>query len=259
VTRRLLLAIIGLTLLLGLLIRASSGAMPNPFLDYENLGLWVGAALTIFALSFLYGDNPFFRFTEHVFVGVTAAYWMVQGFWGTIVPKLLANVAPELPAALFGMDFALDVPLARRLFYGVPLLLGVLLLARLHPRARGAGAWTLAFVVGTTAGLRLVAFLDAGFMTQIRNCIVPLVSVGESGFDLAHTFNAVLLTGGVVCCLLYFYFSRRETGGVALAGKAGLGILMITFGASFGFSVMGRVAVLVGRMEFLLRDWLGII
>jgi hypothetical protein len=258
-TRKLVLALICLVLLLGLLIRASSGAMPNPFLDYQNLGLWVGAALTLFALSFLYGDNPFFRFTEHVFVGVASAYWMVQGFWGTIVPKLLANLAPEITDSLFGMDFPLGVPWTRRLFYALPLLMSGMLLTRLHPRARRAGTWTLAFLVGTTAGLRLIAFLDAGFMTQIQNSVISLVAVSRSGFDLGRTLNAILLTGGVICCLLYFFFSRRETGPVAIAGRFGLAILMVTFGASFGFSVMGRVAVLVGRMEFLLRDWLGII
>jgi hypothetical protein len=34
---------------------------------------------------------------------------------------------------------------------------------------------------------------------------------------------------------------------------------MITFGASFGYTVMGRISLLVGRITFLLDDWLGII
>jgi hypothetical protein len=258
-TRRLTLAIIGLTLLLLLLVRASGGAMDNPFLDYQNLGLWVGAAITLFALSFVYGDNVFYRFTENVFVGVTAAYWMVLGFWNTIVPKLLANVAPEIPVYLFGMDFPLDVSAFRRIFYFIPLLLGILLLFRLHPRGRRYSAWSLAFIVGATAGLRLIGFLDAGFLAQIRNSIVPLVESNGSGFHLGRTLNAVLMTGGMICCLCYFYFSRSEVGVMGRAGKVGLWILMVTFGASFGFTVMGRIALLVGRVEFLLRDWLKLI
>jgi hypothetical protein len=260
VTRKLPLAIVSLSLLLILLVRASNGAMCNPFLDYQSLGTWVAAAFSLFALSFLYGDNPFYRFTEHVFVGVAAAYWMVMGFWKTIVPKLLAVVAPEIPVRLFHMDFPLQVDLERRLFYAVPLLLGILLLARLHPDGRHFGAWTLAFVAGTTAGLRLVGYLDAGFMAQIANSIVPLVAHadGDGGsIDVAATLNAILLVGGVVCCLVYFHFSRQ---GRVLEGTARLGlwILMVTFGASFGFTVMGRIALLVGRMEFLLHDWLGL-
>ena len=34
---------------------------------------------------------------------------------------------------------------------------------------------------------------------------------------------------------------------------------MITFGAAFGFTVMGRIALLAARMEFLFDDWLWLI
>jgi hypothetical protein len=33
---------------------------------------------------------------------------------------------------------------------------------------------------------------------------------------------------------------------------------MITFGAAFGFTVMGRITLLVGRFDFLFNDWLGL-
>ena len=41
----------------------------------------VAAAMTLGIFSFLAGDNPFYKFTENLFVGVSAAYWMVTGFW----------------------------------------------------------------------------------------------------------------------------------------------------------------------------------
>ncbi len=34
---------------------------------------------------------------------------------------------------------------------------------------------------------------------------------------------------------------------------------MITFGAAFGYTVMGRIALLAIRLEFLLDDWLWLI
>jgi hypothetical protein len=42
---------------------------------------------------------------------------------------------------------------------------------------------------------------------------------------------------------------------------ANLGIifLMLGFGASFGYTVMSRISLLIGRMQFLLGDWLGVI
>jgi hypothetical protein len=34
---------------------------------------------------------------------------------------------------------------------------------------------------------------------------------------------------------------------------------MITFGAAFGYTVMGRMSLLIGRLDFLLADWLHLI
>jgi hypothetical protein len=34
---------------------------------------------------------------------------------------------------------------------------------------------------------------------------------------------------------------------------------MVTFGASFGYTVMARISLLTGRVQYLLRDWLGLI
>ena len=39
----------------------------------------------------------------------------------------------------------------------------------------------------------------------------------------------------------------------------GLYVLMVAFGASFAYAVMGRVTMLVGRLRFLLDDWLGVL
>jgi hypothetical protein len=46
-----------------------------------------------------------------------------------------------------------------------------------------------------------------------------------------------------------------------IGGPARLGIwfLMVTFGAAFGYTVMGRIALLAIRLEFLADDWLWLI
>ena len=62
-----------------LLFRAGSGAMSAPW-TINGFWIWVGALMTLGIFSFLLGDNPYYKFTEHVFVGVSAAYWMVEGF-----------------------------------------------------------------------------------------------------------------------------------------------------------------------------------
>ena len=54
----------------------------------HDLSVWVGAFLTLCIFSFLYKDNPFYRFAEHLFVGVSAGYFIILNFWTVIVPNL---------------------------------------------------------------------------------------------------------------------------------------------------------------------------
>ncbi|MEE9558849.1 MAG: hypothetical protein V3V94_05115, partial [Candidatus Brocadiales bacterium] len=63
----------------------------------------------------------------------------------------------------------------------------------------------------------------------------------------------------VVTVLLYFLFSVEHKGPVGVASKIGIYFLMVSFGASFGYTVMGRMSLLIGRMIFLLKDWLGVL
>ena len=48
----------------------------------------LGALLTLAVYSFLYKDNPFYKFAEHLFVGVSAGYYLVLSFWTVLVANL---------------------------------------------------------------------------------------------------------------------------------------------------------------------------
>ncbi len=64
---------------------------------------------------------------------------------------------------------------------------------------------------------------------------------------------------GVLACLVYFFFSIEHKGAVGHTARVGIWFLMITFGAAFGYTVMGRIALLAIRLEFLFDDWLWLI
>jgi hypothetical protein len=68
-------------------------------------------------------------------------------------------------------------------------------------------------------------------------------------------FSNVLLIAGVLTTLVYFFFSLEHKGAVGVVSKIGIYFLMISFGASYGFTVMARISLLIGRLEFLFRDW----
>lgn len=223
----------------------------------RTVGTWVAALLTLSIFSFLYRDNPFYKTAESVFVGVSAAYWMVVGFWDVLVPNLFHKIWPaEIQAwALPGLSPD------RETFWWVnliPFLLGAMLLWRLAPRGGWIAVWPMAFIIGTFAGLRLVGYFQADFLGQIRNSIVPIVVLNPPQAVERSLQNVVLLVG-VLLGLVYFFFSLEHKGTIGRLSKAGIWVLMITFGAGFGYTVMGRIALLAIRLEFLFDDWLWLI
>ncbi|HDH96217.1 MAG TPA: hypothetical protein ENF73_00640 [Proteobacteria bacterium] len=220
----------------------------------KALGTWYAAFLTLAIISFLYDDNPFYRFAEALFIGVSAAYWMVIGVWTVLVPNLFGRLTPWLVKGLIeGLEGQ-----SPRWAYIIPLVLGILLLMRLSRKYGWISRWSLAFIVGTTAGLNFVQYFISDFMEQVRGSMVPLIVFEGGSFSLWGTFSNIVLFLGVLCGLIYFFFSVEHKGVFGVASRIGIWILMISFGASFGFTVMGRIALLVGRMEFLLYDWLGL-
>lgn len=215
----------------------------------------VGAFLTLFIFSFLYKDNPYYKFAEHLFVGVSAAYWMCMGFWGTMVPNLFGRLYPPMVGPV--IPALKDNPPDPWML--IPLVLGVMLLLRLSSKAGWISRWALAFIVGTTAGLNLIRYLRSDFIQQINSTSFSLYVSGPDGFDLGATFSAIVIFVGVMCGLIYFFFSKEHKGAFGTGARTGIIVLMITFGASFGYTVMARISLLVGRMQFLFGDWLGMI
>ena len=53
----------------------------------EVVGVWIGALLTLGIFSFLYKDNPFYKFSEALFVGISAGYWFVLLTFNTFYPS----------------------------------------------------------------------------------------------------------------------------------------------------------------------------
>ncbi|RKX29835.1 MAG: hypothetical protein DRP47_00730 [Candidatus Zixiibacteriota bacterium] len=231
----------------------------------------ISAFLTLAIFSFLYKDNPFYKFAEHLFVGVSAAFWMCQGFWSTLV----GNLFPRLSEGLSNFFMVPYQYSPYNITYWIPVILGLLLLMRLSSKAGWLSRWPLAFIVGTTAGLNFIRYLRSDFVVQVSSTFVPLLgneshpwtgigdffshlSLSASGQFMMILANWIIFLG-VICGLIYFFFSKEHKGVFGFASRIGIWVLMITFGASFGYTVMGRISLLVGRLTFLFRDWLEII
>ena len=202
----------------------------------EIFQIWIMAFFTLALFSFLYKDNPVYRLAEHIFAGLTAGY-QVGLIWDTIILQKLWD-----PMVQNGQWW---------LF--IPGVLGFLMFARLFPKISWLSRVSLAFVMGTTAGVFLVTQLHGLVLPQMQSTMMALG--GEDGF--ASAVLAVVVVVGVVSTLMYFYFSKEHTGALGVTARVGIWFIMISFGAHFGYTVMGRVSLLIGRVQFLIDDWIG--
>jgi len=196
---------------------------------------------------------------------------MCQGFWSTLVKNLIPRISEGM-SQYFMEPYQ---PGTFNFLYWIPVLLGLLLLMRLSSKGGWLSRWPLAFIVGTTAGLNFVRYLRSDFIVQVSSTFVPLLSteahpwpgIGAflSGLNLSASGHLVALAAnwviffGVICGITYFFFSKEHKGAFGVASRIGIWILMITFGASFGYTVMGRISLLVGRLTFLFDNWLGLL
>ncbi|MBN1212657.1 MAG: hypothetical protein JXA92_08780 [candidate division Zixibacteria bacterium] len=209
----------------------------------EHFALWLAAFLTLGIISFLYKDNAWYKLTEAIFVGLSAGYWFVTLFWDNFYGKFWIGKGEH--AYLY-----------------VGAFLGLLMLLRLIPKIGWISRWPLSFIVGATSGLWLINYFSSNIMKQVQATIFPLFSSQYgAGFDAgaATVIGNLVIFLGTFTGLVYFFFSKEHKGAFGYTAKVGIWVIMITFGASFGYTVMSRMSLFIGRIDFLLSDWLGMI
>ncbi len=223
----------------------------------HDLSVWLAAGLTLCIFSFLFKDNPFYRFAEHLFVGVSAGYYIILNYWTVIVPNLWEPLKHSFVNAA-GPPGVLSLFLPRlgdyRIFLAVPGILGLLLFTRFFGKIGWLSRWALAVIIGVYAGIRTTGSAQADFVAQVQGSLQPLWVAGDPGASL----NAVIFAVGLATSLLFFFYSREHKGGLGVASKLGVFFLMVSFGAGYGYTVMSRISLLIGRFQFLLEDWLGL-
>ncbi|BCA54036.1 conserved membrane protein of unknown function [Nitrospira sp. KM1] len=213
-------------------------------MDATVLGAWVATGLTLFIFSFLYKDNPLFKLAEHLYVGVSVGYTVVKAY-DTVVMHLI--VKPILEEG----EFSLLIPVA----------IGMLMLTRYVPKAAWLSRYAFAFIVGVGSGLAIPRTISSFILKQIEDTVRPLLSMSGAdglGFSMnllnpASNVNAVIILIGVSSVLFYFFFSIEHRGTGRVVARTGIVFLMISFGAAFGYTVMARMSLLIGRLTDLIE------
>ena len=201
----------------------------------------LGGLITLAIFSFLYRDNPLYKMAEHIAVGVSVGFIIVTYYNTIFLPKIWNNVLH-----LGKYD------------YLIPLAFGVLLFARFTPKHGWLSRWSLAFLLGAASGLSIPATLEGRVLQQAEGTVRSLVALdpgGSAGATVGASIAAVFLVVGTLACLVFFLFSVEHKGAVGRFAYFGRLCIMAGFGASFGYTVMARVSLLIGRVQFMTRDF----
>lgn len=204
----------------------------------DPLVIWAGAVCTLAIFSILYKENPVFRLFEHIFIGLGAGYGVAVIWTEILKPKWWEPFYEEghwywVFAFLIGIMYYFIY--SRKYVWVSRLLIGALM--------------------GMSAGTAFQGFaMDQ--IPQLAKSFKPLVTAHAPYFQFNHLVFLVTL----VSVMTYFFFSF-ERKNVAIRGGAQLGrwLLMISFGAIFGSTVMARMSLFIDRLLFLLGDWLHLI
>jgi len=196
-----------------------------------SIGTLIAAFSTLCIFSFLYKDNPFYKFAEHLLVGVSVGYVLVIALNTTVVPKLIN------PVFIQG-----------RLDYIIPGILGLFMLLRFFPKYAWLSRISIALIIGAGAGVAIPATIQAKIFAQMQDTMSNMASI-----------DGIIVFAGIATTLAYFFFSKEHKGWFGSTARVGTWFLMIFFGATFGYTVMSRISLLIGRMQFLLGDFLHII
>ena len=68
--------------------------------------------------------------------------------------------------------------------------------------------------------------------------------------------DSLIILIGVMTVLSYFFFSFERDGVVEEVSRVGLTFMMVYFGAVFGSTLMTRMQIFVGQVEFLTSKWI---
>lgn len=212
--------------------------------DWQGLGVIVAAGCTLALYSFLYRDNPLFKFAEHVYVGVAAAYVFGIVWYNSLYGEIIISYFPSLTTEGSAQGGGHNPWVLL-----MPTFLGLLMLLRFSGRLGWLSRYAFAFVVGVGAGFTIPRYMSAFLLMQVQPSLEPIT------WDLAG-LNLFIVMVGVLTVLIYFFFSVEHKGAVGYASRLGIWFLMVSFGASFGYTIMARLSLLIGRITFLLGDWL---
>ena len=208
----------------------------------------VAFLLTLFVFSYLIGDNPLFRATIYIFVGVSAGYIFALVWQSVLVPQLaqpmLSGTGDEKIRAY------------------IALFLVILLLMKAIPPLSKLGTPSVALMVGVGAAVAIIGAVQGTLFPQTLSAIntFDFQSENPQGTSGGVQFlESILMLIGTISTLVYFQFTAKRgddgkyhhniiTTIFATVGKV---FIAITFGVLFAGVFSATLTALIERLDFI--------
>jgi len=222
-------------------------------MNYALLKMGAGVLATVGLYSMLYRENKFYRFWEHVFLGL-ASGWALVALWtetlySTWWTKMVgSHTDAGAPATRGYWAYAILVPIS---------LLGYTVFSKKH---NWLSRIPIGIILGLYSGQQLSAWQNR-YLPQIMTSMKPIIPNGglfknsttvPGTLTVSQALTNIIFLTTVLCVLSYFIFSV-DVKSKLLKNTSTLGryLLMIGFGAIFGSTVMMRFTLLIDRMYFI--------
>lgn len=196
----------------------------------SELEIFIAGALTLMVFSYLYKENPAYRLAEHIFIGVATGRAVVLSW-----EYLAKNAWTPMVEGEY--------------HYILAFILGSLFLFQFSKKYSYVKRYPIALTTGMGMGLTLGATLLSWLVRQVQATFIPLFMQENT----VETFSNLFIAIGTVCGISYFILTKEHKGILTIPTKIGRYIIMITFGTHFGYTVMARMSLLIGRITDLLR------
>lgn len=204
----------------------------------------VSFVLTLLVFSYIFGDNPVFRFTLSILIGTTAGYFAV-----ILLQKV---IAPGLIQPLLSGSYALAA---------IPIILSLLLLLRLIPRYTRLSNIPIGYLAGVGGAVVIGGAVFGTLVRQVQASIYqfPAWRTLAGGESWIPFLEGVFILFGTITSLLYFQFTVRskKDGVVSPSSKpspmraAGEYFIIVTLAAMFAGVFSASITALVSRIAFL--------
>lgn len=208
--------------------------------------LWVGAICTFAIYSVLYKENPYYRLAEHIFIGLASGLGIYMTWSDVLKPKWWD---PMVGKGQWWWAFTVA---AGAMFYFM-----------YSKRNAWISRLIMGGMMGMGTGAAFQAFANTYFpmVTASFKAVVPTVLKAhiprtEPGLGIDLALSNLLFIIVLITVMAYFFFSIDHRSR-SMRGTASLGrwFLMFAFGAMFGSTVMARMALFIGRLDYLTTEW----